>query len=349
MRTMTLRALLTFVATLVLSVASADAQSLAKGKVVDINNNPVEGAVILFKQTDGPSKRDTKSDKKGNFQFIGLPTGEYVVTATKDGLTDEHKTRISGSEPATLVFILQPPRASSNPAAANPAAAASAIASNAGAAEADVLKALATDALTAFNANNMKDAIPKFNELVKKLPTCLDCYMYLSVAYFGVNDAEAAEASLKKAIEIKPTPEAYTMLANLYNQTKRLDLGAAATKKAGELTAARDAEKAASAEKLNAADQADATATTVQNTSADAYNDGVKLWNDKKYPEAKAKFEQAVKNNPQNADGFYMVGMADLNLGQLPAARAAFEQYLKLSPNGDKAAQVKTFLTQLPK
>jgi Tfp pilus assembly protein PilF len=173
--------------------------------------------------------------------------------------------------------------------------------------------------------------------------------MYLSVAYFGVNDAEAAEASLKKAIEIKPTPEAYTMLANLYNQTKRLELGAAATKKAGELTAARDAEKAASAEKLNAADQADAKATTVQNTSADAYNDGVKLWNDKKYPEAKAKFEEAVKNNPQNADGFYMVGMADLNLGQLPAARAAFEQYLKLSPNGDKAAQVKNFLTQLPK
>jgi tetratricopeptide (TPR) repeat protein len=346
---MMLRGLFTLIAALVLSGASAHAQSLAKGKVVDINNKPVEGAVILFKQVDAATKRDTKSDKKGEYIFVGLPSGDYVVTATKDNMTDEHKTKISGSEPSMLVFILQPPRAApSNPAAANPTAAAAGLTANAGGAGDDANK-LAADAIAAYNANNFKEAISKFNDLVKKLPNCMDCYMYLSVAQFGVNDADGAESSLKKAIEIKPTAEAYTMLANLYNQTKRLDLGAEMVKKAGELTAARETEQAAKNQAKETAVAENNKVVTTQNTSASAYNDGVKLWNDKKYPDAKVKFEEATKADPTNADAHYMLGMASINLGQLPAARAAFEQYLKVAPEGDKATQVKGFLKDLPK
>ncbi len=44
----------------------------------------------------------------------------------------------------------------------------------------------------------------------------------------------------------------------------------------------------------------------------------------------------------------YQLGMANLNLGQIPEARAAFEGYLKAEPNGPKAAEVQTFLKQLP-
>jgi TolA-binding protein len=45
----------------------------------------------------------------------------------------------------------------------------------------------------------------------------------------------------------------------------------------------------------------------------------------------------------------YQLGMANLNLGQVAEARAAFEGYLQADPNGPKAAEVKTFLAQLPK
>ena len=37
----------------------------------------------------------------------------------------------------------------------------------------------------------------------------------------------------------------------------------------------------------------------------------------------------------------YQLGMAALNLGQIPEAAAAFEAYLKVDPNGPKAAEVK--------
>ena len=70
---------------------------------------------------------------------------------------------------------------------------------------------------------------------------------------------------------------------------------------------------------------------------------------DRKYAEAKEQFEAAVKADPNMAMAHYQLGMANLNLGKIPEARAAFEGYLKADPSGAKAAEVKTFLTQLPK
>ena len=67
------------------------------------------------------------------------------------------------------------------------------------------------------------------------------------------------------------------------------------------------------------------------------------------FGEAKTQFESAVKADPTMAMAHYQLGMANLNLGQIPQAREAFEGYLKADPNGPKAAEVKTFLSQLPK
>ena len=42
------------------------------------------------------------------------------------------------------------------------------------------------------------------------------------------------------------------------------------------------------------------------------------------------------------------LGMANLNLGLVSEARQAFEGYLVADPNGEKAAEVKVFVEQLP-
>lgn len=44
---------------------------------------------------------------------------------------------------------------------------------------------------------------------------------------------------------------------------------------------------------------------------------------------------------------YYQLGMASLNLGQVPEAVTAFEGYLNVAPNGEKAAEVKGFVAQL--
>ena len=48
------------------------------------------------------------------------------------------------------------------------------------------------------------------------------------------------------------------------------------------------------------------------------------------------------------AMAYYQLGMANLNLGQVPEARQAFEGYLEADPDGEKAAEVKVFVQQLP-
>jgi tetratricopeptide (TPR) repeat protein len=352
MRTMTLRGIFIVAAALALSIGTAHAQTLIKGKVVDAQNKPVEGALIHFEQKDANTKRDAKSDKKGEFLFVGLPSGDYKVTASKDGMTDEHNTKISGDQQAFVSFQLRP-KADVAAAAANPTAGLSTITSSATAAgnasEADAIKPLITSALEAYNANNYKDAIPRFNEVVKKLPTCEQCYLYLAISYFASNEPEQAEGSLKKSIAIKPTPEAYNLMANMYNMQQKKALADEAMAKAAELSAAAEAEKAAAAAKVAEKQAVEDKVVVVQNTTANTYNDGVKLWNEGKYAEAQAKFEEAIKADPKNADAHYMLGMANINANKMAAARAEFQQYLTISPDGDKAAQVKTFLTQLPK
>ena len=50
------------------------------------------------------------------------------------------------------------------------------------------------------------------------------------------------------------------------------------------------------------------------------YNQGVILWNQQKYPEAKDKFEAATKADPKHGEAHYRLGMAYVNIGEMPKA-----------------------------
>ena len=83
----------------VLGLAAAAAPASAqtggmKGKVVDAQNKPVDGATVTLVQADTNSKFTVKS-KKGEFMQIGLPPGNYTVTAEKDGLKQTSNVRVS--------------------------------------------------------------------------------------------------------------------------------------------------------------------------------------------------------------------------------------------------------------
>ena len=58
-------------------------------------------------------------------------------------------------------------------------------------------------------------------------------------------------------------------------------------------------------------------------------------------------FEAATKADPNMAMAFYQLGMTSLNLGLIPDAVSALETYLKVAPDGAKAAEVKTALPAL--
>ena len=311
MRTLLFRGVVAVAVLCAVSAAPALAQSVVRGKVNDAQGKPVPDATILFEATDANRKTQTKTDKNGDFLQVGLASGGYSVTASKDKVgTQTLKLNVRQGPNNPLNFTLS---TSSGISSADKEAAAA-------------VQALAGAAVEAMKAGRHDEAIAKFNEIVAKVPNCVDCYYNIGVAHAAKQQYTEAEAAFKKAVELKPdSAEAYTGLANIYNAQKKFDLAADAS---------------ANASKYSAGGAAGAGAEA-------SYNQGVIFFNAGKFAEARVQFEAATKADPNMGMAQYELGMTSLNLGQIPEAVAALEAYMKVDPNGPKAAEVKAALPAL--
>ena len=296
----------------------AQSTGMVKGKVLDGQGKPVDGAKVTIAFKDGISRTyEVKSNKKGEFIQIGLPPGNYSITAEKEKIgSQSFDARVRLGEAAEVNFQL--------------------VAGASGPTKEDVAKAAAVkklfdEGVAASRSSDHDGALAKFNEAVVLLPTCFDCYYNIGFAYAQKKDYVQAEAAFKKALELKADyVEAYNGLATIYNAQKKFDEASAASQKAAELAAAGGA--------------------AAGGGSVDAlYNQGVIHWNAGKAEEAKASFEAAIKANPQHADSHYQLGMCFVNLGKLPEATEMFEKYLTLAPEGQYAAQAKAMVATLKK
>jgi len=308
---------------LVLGLAVVVSPALAqtgqvKGKVVDVKNQPVEKAQVTIEATDGMGRKfNVTTNKKGEYIQIGLPPGQYKITAAKDGLSAGQDQRI-GLDAAEVNLTLRPGTAADM----SPEERKKAEAKNAairGAFEAGVKLS---------SENKYDEAIAKFNEVVAAVPKCVECLTNIASLQLAKKDYEAAEGTYKKALEVNPSSaEAYNGLANIYNAQKKFD---------------QAAEASAQAAKLGAAAPGGASASTV-------FNQGVIAWNASRIDDAKKAFEEAVKLDPKLAEAHYWLGMANLNQGKMPEAATSFEEYLKLDASGKYAEQAKGILAQIKK
>lgn len=323
MRTHLIRSMLAAALLVVVVAASALAQPLVRGRVVDATGKPVADAVVTFVAQFVSLSRNAKTDAKGEFLMVGLPSGQYAVTATKEGLgTDKISANVTQGQNAPLSLTLRP---------AAPAGATVAPAGGDAAAtkEALALQALAKAGSDHLSAGRNDEAIAAYTEVTAKAPTCSDCFLNLGVAHANKKEWPQAEAALKKATELKPeNAQAYTQLAGVYNQQRKFDLAAEASANAAKYSAGA-AGGGGNAEAL--------------------YNQGVALFNGGKFAEAKTAFEGATKADPKMAVAHYQLGMTALNLGDFNLAVSSLETYLQLDPNGARAAEVKASLPALQK
>jgi len=308
MRTHLYRGVLALLVALVFS-APAFAQGIVKGKVVDEKNQPVADAKVVIQGT--ARNAETKTNNRGEYVQVGLQSGPYTITVTKDKLIATQKVNVTQGTPAEANLTLQPQAT----AGMSP--------------EQKALQEAAGSAIEALRAGRDDEAIQKLNEVIVKLPTCSDCYYNLGIAYTHKQQWPEAEAALKKSAELKPTnPDPYNGLANVYNAQKRFDEALAMNSKATELSGTTGGAGGGNAESM--------------------YNQGVVLFNAGKYADAKGQFEAATKADPNNANAFYQLGMTSLNLGQIPDAVAALQAFLKVAPpDHPKAAEVKGSLPAL--
>jgi tetratricopeptide (TPR) repeat protein len=311
MRTTLIRGVLVLTAVLAVS-APALAQSIVRGKVVDAQGKPIEGAIVTIEAVEASRKAETKTNRNGEFLQVGLQSGRYRVTATKDNLKQQLEANVTQGRPSELQFQLTPV-SGLTPEQIK---------------EQQQLQTLASGAIASMKSGNDDEALRQFQEITTKLPNCADCYYNMGVIYTKKQQWDQAEKAFQEVAKLRPNaPDAFTGLANVYNAQKKFDLAAEASSKAAAMSGAAGGGASAEA----------------------SFNQGVILWNAGKFAEAKEQFELAVKADPKMAMAQYQLGMANLNLGQIPQARAAFEAYLQADPNGPKSAEVKGFLSQLPK
>jgi tetratricopeptide (TPR) repeat protein len=176
------------------------------------------------------------------------------------------------------------------------------------------------EGVAASSAGNFDEAIAKFNEALKTNPVCPDCYYNIGVAYQGKKEFDKAEEAYQKAIEQKPTSEAYNGLAQSLTAQKKTEEASVAAKKAAELMATAPA----------GAGGGDAEALV---------NQGKILINTGNMAEAKGQFQKALEVNPNHADAHYFLGNVFVGEANFAGAVKEFEAYLKLAPSGPNAKQ----------
>ena len=281
-----------------------------KGKVVDVADKPVEGAKVTIFAKGTRTSRDVKTNKKGEWIQIGLFPGDYTISAEKGDDKGSIDQRVSvGDNPEVMIRIGK----------AGP--------SKEDTAKAEALQKTFDEGVALSKSGDWDGSIAKFNAAIAQAPNCHDCYYNVGYAHTQKQEWDKAEAAYKKATELKPNySEAWSGLANAYNQQKKLDEALAASAEAAKHAGAGSGGGAAA-----------------------LFNQGVILWNQSKFAEAKEKFAASVAADPSYPDAHYRLGMANLNVGDMPGAVAAFEGYLKAAPSGQYAEQVKGILSSIKK
>lgn len=67
------------------TAAQSYAQGQIRGRVTDDWDNGLEGVLVLTERTSGVGEQETTTDEDGDFQFVGLTTGEWAFEFHLEG------------------------------------------------------------------------------------------------------------------------------------------------------------------------------------------------------------------------------------------------------------------------
>ena len=72
-----------------------------RGIVHDPQHRPIQGAMVMLKAKSSEWSKSTNTDANGNFEFNGVPLGEYSVAVASPGFVQAAQAVVvaSGTEP----------------------------------------------------------------------------------------------------------------------------------------------------------------------------------------------------------------------------------------------------------
>jgi len=334
--------------TVVFALPTWAQMAVVRGKAVDTAGKPIAGAVVELTATDAHRKYSFKTDNKGQYFSIGVLTGTYDATLSKDGQVLDSVKGFSvtqSREENVLDFDL---------ARAAAAGETKLSAEEKSKREADAkenqkiegLNNMLAAARAASQAGNFDRAVTIMTQATQTDPTRDLLWAQLADAHLNAGRRAAdksdkaaatghyqeAVAALKKALELKPGEgRYYNNLATAYawlGQTQ---------------DAVQQYQLAAQHDPPNAAKY--------------YFYEGAVLTKAGKLDDANAAFDQAIAANPNYADAYYQKAINLLSKAQVdektgrmtapPEVAAGLNKYLELAPNGANAEAAKVLLASL--
>jgi TolA-binding protein len=303
------------------SVAGALAQAgrgIARlaGVVLDQDGKPIASAtvVIAFVKEENV-KKETTSNQNGEWGFIGLGTGDWLITASKAGFEPVSQScYVSQLEKNPKVTIILKRIAKGS----------------------DIIQdessfALLDEANQYYKDNKYVAALALYQEFLDKNPKAYQVNLNIGDCYREKEDYENAVKSYNNLIELakedptmgkEMTAKALAAIGLCYLRQNNLE----------------EAQKYFR-QSLD---------TSPQDENL-AYNVGEIYFSNKKIDEALTYFELASKIKPDWPDSYFKLGYVYLNKGDMAKALEYFNKFLELEPNTERSAQVRNIINVIKK
>jgi Tfp pilus assembly protein PilF len=287
------------------------------GTVIDEARNPVSSAkVVLTFMKNQSIQRETTTNKKGDWAFLGLGSGFWRITVTAEGYQPLSKdVEVSQIELNPKEILVMKKLEKMDP---------SAIRDEASLAFIDRANQL-------FNEKNYDEALTILQQLLEKNPNTYQIHILIGDCYREKGDFDKAIESYDKAIEEAKKDE---KMGTEIIAKALAGIGNCHFKKG-------DFETAQSFFKQSI--------DTYPENEALAYNVGEIYFSSQKLDEAIQYFTIATQIKPDWPAPYYKLGLVNLNKADYEKAKEHFRKFLELEPDSELSAQVKNILEYLEK
>lgn len=303
------------------------------GKATDDKGNIVVGYPLIIERQEIKGTYKTKTDKHGNYVYVGLPIGNYKITLQdSNGRTLFYITKHVGmGDPTEVNFDLAKEKAlTQKEQQASPEVQKKLQEEAKEQKQFGGLKQLYDQGNALFAEKKYTEAAAAFEQAIpvakdKNLPILLG---RVAESYDKARQFDKATEFYQKAIQAKPDDaELHNGLGNVYAEMGKIPDAQQEFQKSAEINPA--------------------------NASRAYFNLGAIMYNTGKMDEAAAAFKKATDADPHYADAFFMQGRAlmgklsmtpDGKVVAAPGTAEALQSYLKLEPSGKYATEAQQML-----
>jgi Flp pilus assembly protein TadD len=283
----------------------------------DSDQHAMENIRVDLKGSTSTPINSTFTRGNGEFEFSGIPSGDYIVEITVQGYEPyrETFTIYNSARRGVAIFLRRPMTVENKYANVSISAHELSVPHKAHDEYEKGLNLL-------YSKSDYKGAITQFQRAIKDFPTFYEAYAQQGNAYLDLGEVGPAEEAMRKSIELssKQYSDAFFQLAGLLNNTKRFSEAETICREGLALEGSSWHGHFEMARSLSAL---------------------------KRFEEAEKDATEARDLKPDNPPIYLVLANIHIQRRDYVALRRDLDGYLKLEPNGPEADQARKTRDQL--